>query len=85
MEPYFEEKHKNFVVRTFSNQVNEEELKWHRDHESRVVIPLSETDWMFQKENSLPTKIEGRIFIEAGEWHRIIKGTGDLIVKIYKL
>lgn len=85
MKPYFEEQHKNFVMRTFSADINEEELKWHRDIEDRVVIPIGETDWKFQREDSLPVDFGGRIFIQAGEWHRLIKGTGDLIVKIYKL
>lgn len=84
MKPYFEEKYKNFVVRTFSQDLNESELKWHQDEEDRLVVPVSETDWLFQRENELPQKINSPISIKSGEWHRVIKGTGDLIVKIYK-
>jgi hypothetical protein len=40
---------------------------------------------MFQLDNQLPEKITKTTFIPAGEWHRIIKGTGDLSVKIVKL
>jgi hypothetical protein len=30
-------------------------------------------------------KIEGQIHISRGEWHRAIKGTGDLKIRIKKL
>jgi hypothetical protein len=39
---------------------------------------------MFQRDNGLPEKIVGKIKIKANEWHRVIKGTGELKVKIYK-
>lgn len=84
MNPYSEEKHNNFVVRTFSQNLDENELKWHKDREDRVVVPMHETNWMFQRENQLPEKISKEIKIKANEWHRVIKGDGDLTVKIYK-
>lgn len=84
MKPYFEEKHKNFVVRTFSEKLDEDELKWHVDEEDRLVVPVNETNWLFQRENELPEPINGPIKIRSGEWHRVIKGDGDLVVKIYK-
>ena len=40
---------------------------------------------MFQFDNKLPQKIEGKIFIPKGEWHRLIKGDNDLKLKLYKL
>jgi hypothetical protein len=36
-------------------------------------------------DNRLPQIIKGEIFIPAGEWHRVIKGSGNLTVKINKL
>lgn len=83
--PYEESLEKGYVIRTFSEDVENSELKWHKDLEDRVVIPIKETNWLFQRDNKLPEKIEGKIFIKANEWHRVIKGTGDLIVKIYKI
>jgi|LakMenE01Jun11ns_1017448.scaffolds.fasta_scaffold9705606_1 hypothetical protein len=82
--PYKEEINRKYVVRTFSENIDSEELKWHKDLEDRIVIPLSTTDWMFQRDNGLPEKIVGKIKIKANEWHRVIKGTGELKVKIYK-
>lgn len=72
------------AIRTFSAEVDTHELKWHQDKEDRVVVPLAETDWLFQRDNQLPERINGPIEIKANEWHRVIKGNKDLIVKILK-
>jgi hypothetical protein len=71
-------------IRTFSKDVESHELKWHRDEEDRIVTPLGRNDWMFQRDNQLPEPISGEIRIARGEWHRVIKGTTDLVVKIEK-
>jgi hypothetical protein len=57
---------------------------WHRDNEDRQIVALHETDWKFQLDNSLPININEDIRIPKNEWHRLIKGTGSLKVKIYK-
>lgn len=64
--------------------VDESELKWHWDGEDRLVEPLCDTDWQFQFDNELPQRIYKEIFIPAGMIHRVIKGTGELVVKITK-
>lgn len=71
-------------VRTFSKDVDSHELKWHRDDEDRVVTPLNQNDWMFQRDNSLPEPLDKEIKIARGEWHRVIKGSTDLKVRIQK-
>lgn len=71
-------------IRTFSKDLDSEELKWHRDMEDRIVTPLGQNDWLFQRDNELPHSIEGEIRIPKGEWHRVIKGTTDLIVRVQK-
>jgi hypothetical protein len=58
---------------------------WHRDQEDRIIESIDETDWGFQLDNELPRKIEGQIFIPRGIYHRLIKGTGDLKIKLKKL
>lgn len=80
MEPYED----NGDIRTFSVDVDPHELKWHRDDEDRVVVPVGDNDWLFQRDNHLPEPINGEIRIPAGEWHRVIKGTTDLVVRIQK-
>lgn len=86
MELPFSEKRldSNVFIRTFSKNLESHELKWHKDREDRTVTPLNENDWLFQRDNQLPQPIKGEIKIKANEWHRIIKGTGDLKVKIIK-
>jgi len=85
MKPYFEERiSKHEVIRTFSPDVNESELEWHWDEEDRLVTPIEETDWQFQFDNELPFTIKGVINIPAGAIHRVIKGSGELKVKILK-
>ena len=79
--PYLEEGQ----MRTFSKDVQEFELVWHRDKEDRVVKPLHKTDWKFQLDNDIPRVIEKEIFIPKETYHRLIKGTGNLKVNILKL
>jgi hypothetical protein len=85
--PFKEELKNGFHIRTFSSNLNEMELKWHFDEQDRIVVCENETNWLFQMDNELPFKIERNtpIFIPEGQYHRIIKGTGDLTVKVKKL
>jgi len=82
--PYEEHIEDDTYYRTFKHDVPDEELKWHWDDEDRIIEPVKKTDWKFQFDNQLPHKIVGSIYIEKGVWHRIIKGSGDLELKIFK-
>jgi hypothetical protein len=75
---------KGTVLRTFGDNIDPTELKWHRDDEDRTVVAISTSDWQIQLENKLPVSLDNPIFIERGEWHRLIKGNGELRVKIIK-
>ena len=84
--PYKEEfLGEDIYTRIFPEDIPEEDLKWHWDEEDRIVQPLHPTDWLFQKDNCLPQKMTESIFIPAGEWHRVIKGTGNLTVQVKKI
>ena len=83
--PFVEQKiAESVVIRTFSMNTNEMELKWHWDEEDRIIEALSDNDWQFQFDNCLPEKIYRPIHIPAGVIHRVIKGTTDLHIKITK-
>ena len=85
MYPFEEKKEsENTYIRTFSKDIDEYELKWHWDEEDRLIQSLEETNWEFQFDNELPIKFDKEIFIPKGSMHRIIKGTGDLKLKIIK-
>ena len=73
-----------YIIREFGDNIDPIELMWHRDNEDRVVEIIGETDWMLQLDNCLPTSIKEHIFIPRHEWHRVIKGTGTLKLKINK-
>ena len=74
----------NTFIREFSQDTDSGEFMWHRDREDRIIESLNGTDWMVQIDNELPKKIEGEFFIPMGVYHRLIKGTGDLKVKVIK-
>ena len=72
------------LVRVFSPDVDEDELKWHQDLKDREVTVIDSNGWLFQMENELPIKLENnkKIFIPKLAWHRVLKGDGELIVEI---
>jgi hypothetical protein len=72
------------VIRTFAEDIDPIELMWHRDLETRRVAVVSPSDWKIQLENNLPVSLDETIIIPAGAWHRLIKGSGELVVKIIK-
>jgi hypothetical protein len=72
-------------VRTFDANVDENELVWHRDREDRIIRPTHETNWQFQLDNELPVNIDREIFIPAGMYHRIIKGSNSLTLSVTKI
>ena len=75
----------NTFIRIFSQDTLEEELKWHWDDEDRIIEATAETDWQFQFDNCLPIPINKKIRIPKGDIHRLIKGTGELKLKVIKL
>jgi hypothetical protein len=56
---------------------------WHRDREDRIIESIGDTDWKIQIDNELP-KVIDKAFIPMGVYHRVIKGTGDLKIKLIK-
>ena len=85
--PFSELIKEGYYFRTFDSNINEQELKWHWDNEDRIVVCEHDTDWLFQRDNELPHPIEKDtlIYITEGEYHRIIKGTGNLTLKVKKI
>jgi hypothetical protein len=85
MKPYTDiEVTNEYIIREFNENIDPIELLWHRDNEARTVEIIGETDWKIQLDNQLPISLNSPIFIPRHEWHRVIKGTGNLKLKIYK-
>ncbi len=75
----------NTFIREFKQDTDSGEFVWHRDREDRVVESIEETDWMVQIDNELPKSLNDKVFIPMGVYHRVIKGTGNLKIKLQKL
>jgi len=76
-----------YIYRTFSADVEADELVWHRDRESRQVHILSGHGWKFQKDDRLPEEIKPGtdLYIHKGIYHRLIKGETDLVIRIKEI
>lgn len=83
--PFTENKQEDHFLRTFDEQVDEIDLLWHRDLEDRIIKSTKHTDWKVQLEDQLPQDVNKDIFIPRLHWHRLIKGTDDLTLKLIKL
>jgi hypothetical protein len=82
VKPYAQLRENNLTIRTFSQNIDEDELVWHRDENDREVTVLQQTDWKFQFDNELPQLLKDVIFIPKNTYHRVIKGTGELNLQI---
>ena len=74
----------NYIIREFDENIDPIELMWHRDLKNRKLTILEGKGWHFQKDNELPVEMLKKdiIYINALEWHRVIKGNTILKIKI---
>lgn len=83
--PFSEEQiSENEFIRTFKEDTDTNELKWHRDKEDRIIESIGDTDWELQIDNKIPQKIT-KNFIPKNTYHRVIKGKGDLKIRLIKI
>ena len=73
-----------FVIRTFEESVDSNELVWHRDREHRTVHVLSGRGWELQHDDELPIQLNQgeEYYIPKMTYHRLIKGKDNLVVRI---
>lgn len=85
--PFKEKIKEGIKIRTFDKNIDNHELQWHRDERDRIVEVVKGSGWKFQMDNELPKVLkEGdRFTIPSEVYHRVIKGGGDLIIKIQEL
>lgn len=85
--PFQQEIIEGKIVRTFTPDVNVEELKWHQDLRDRKVRIIEDGGWSFQMEDDLPNKlsVDQQIFIPKFVWHRVIIGKDNLVVEIEEI
>ena len=86
MLPFVDTLKDGYIIRTFAADTNKQYLVWHRDHKDRYIECEHETDWKFQFDNDLPLDLSNRkLFIPKDTYHRLIKGTNKLTVKIKEI
>ena len=85
----FEEKkiEKKIFLREFKESINSDELIWHLDREDREILILESNGWKLQMDNELPKElVRGDThFIPKMTYNRVIKGNGDLRLRLTKL
>ena len=76
-----------WIIRRFSADVATEDLRWHRDGEDREIIAVESSGWALQKDNGLPQELlkSKSHSVRKGEWHRLLRGSGELVLRIKKL
>jgi hypothetical protein len=83
--PYTDnDKEGDTFIRTFECTTDDRELVWHRDRKNRLVKVKSGVGWQLQMDNQLPEELLPHhvYFIEAKKFHRLIKGSGNLVLEI---
>lgn len=76
-------------LRTFSKDLEPEQMQWHWDEEDRDFIVLQSSGWKFQRDNQNPIEMKPGdvISVKEGEYHRGIKPDPcheDLVIKLRK-
>ena len=74
----------NVFTRVFKEDVEKDQLIWHKDKKSRVVKVIYGTGWKLQMDNDLPFELEvGQNYhINKEEFDRLHKGNSDLKLEI---
>ena len=74
-------------MREFKESVDSSEFIWHLDREDRKIFILESNGWKLQMDNELPKElVKGdTYFIPKMTYHRVIKGNGDLRIRLTKL
>lgn len=73
-----------FFYRYFKEDTKESDLVWHKDEENRKVKVFCGRKWKIQFDNELPKElhVNEEFEIPKYKYHRLIKGEGDLLLKI---
>jgi len=77
----------NTRVRRITTESVDGELTWHRDASDRVVTVLEGSGWKVQFDNQIPFRVRpgDTISVQANAWHRVIPGSGDLVMEIREM
>ena len=81
---FLEESRNGFLIRYFPIDIPEDFLYWHQDKKDRLVFVMHGEGWKIQFEDELPIYFsKGMVYpIPKDKFHRLIKGSSELIIKI---
>lgn len=84
MFPFKQFDENNKTIRVFEDSIDPDELIWHQDREDRLIKVIEANGWGYQLDNQLPLPLEEgqELFIPKMTYHRVIKGTGPLVVEV---
>ena len=84
MFPFKQFEEGNKTIRVFEDSIDPDELIWHQDREDRLIKVIEANGWGYQLDNQLPLPLEEgqELFIPKMTYHRVIKGTGPLVVEV---
>jgi len=84
MFPFKQFEEGNKLIRVFEGSIDPDELIWHQDREDRLIKVIEANGWGYQLDNQLPLPLEEgqELFIPKMTYHRVIKGTGPLVVEV---
>jgi len=73
-----------YIIRSFDITMEENQLYWHKDKENRVLYIVDGLGWKIQMDNELPFTLtkDGVYVVPKETFHRLVKGTTNLILKI---
>ena len=77
----------SYILRTFEENVEDNEFVWHRDLKTRKVTPLVTHNWSLQFDDRPPFKLQTgvEVVILKETYHRLLKGDGKLVVRIKEI
>jgi hypothetical protein len=83
--PFEEFNNNGKLIRVFAESLDPSELIWHQDREDRIIRVIEANGWGYQLDNQLPLPLEDgqELFIPKMMYHRVIKGSGPLVVEVY--
>ena len=82
--PYIDSIRGEKKLRSFSESTDDRDLVWHRDSKDRNITVIKSNGWQLQTDGALPVDLIENLsyFVERDEWHRLLKGRGELVIKI---
>jgi hypothetical protein len=86
-EDFEKDVYSNIFTRVIAEDVEKEQLIWHKDKTDRVVKVIYGTGWKLQKDNELPFELEigNNYHINKEQFHRLLKGDSELKLEIKEL